>query len=87
MQLACTATPPLNRERLVALAAAHDAIAIPAALCDTCTCRQMMVGINIFSIFFTTMALLRSGEMFSTLAFISEHPSALNHLAILSVTR
>lgn len=47
---------------------------------------QMMVGINVFSILFTTLALLKSGELFSSIEFVSSHPVALQHLAILSAT-
>ncbi|KAG5192116.1 solute carrier family 35, member B1 [Tribonema minus] len=47
---------------------------------------QMMLGINMFSIFFTTVALLWSGELFSSIAFVMDHPVALKHLATLSIT-
>ncbi|CAM9491151.1 unnamed protein product [Chrysoparadoxa australica] len=47
---------------------------------------QMMLGINIFSIFFTTMAMLKGGGMLETLSFLAAHPAAVTHLAILSAT-
>mmetsp|Transcript_15252 Transcript_15252/g.21619 ORF Transcript_15252/g.21619 Transcript_15252/m.21619 type:complete len:353 (+) Transcript_15252:62-1120(+) len=47
---------------------------------------QMMVGINTFSIFFTTLELIRSGGFVSSVAFITDHPEAFNHLIVLSIT-
>lgn len=47
---------------------------------------QMMFGVNLFSILFTTLSLLWSGEFGTSLTFISMYPDALYHVVTLSVT-
>eukprot|EP00904_Undaria_pinnatifida_P010700 jgi/Undpi1/6760/HiC_scaffold_21.g09239.m1 len=47
---------------------------------------QMMFGVNLFSILFTTMSLIYSGEFSKGFAFISTYPDALFHVVTLSIT-
>lgn len=47
---------------------------------------QMMLGVNIWSMFLTGLTLYQSGEFFSSLAFILSDSTAFLHMTILSVT-
>jgi len=47
---------------------------------------QMMFGVNAFSILFTTLSLMQSGDGTKSIAFILENPSAMMHVTVLSLT-
>lgn len=47
---------------------------------------QMMLGVNIWSIFFTSFALIYTGEGLTSIAFIMADSRALLHMVILSIT-
>jgi adenosine 3'-phospho 5'-phosphosulfate transporter B2 len=47
---------------------------------------QMMLGINVFSCFFTFWAMLQQGSLLSCITFSLEHPTFMWHNLILSLT-
>ena len=47
---------------------------------------QMMFGVNLFSCIFTLWALLQTGKLWPSLAFVSSYPLFGLHIAILSLT-
>lgn len=46
---------------------------------------QMMMGINLFSAFFTWVSLVQSGEWVSSLVFVQEKPDCLVHVVLFSM--
>lgn len=47
---------------------------------------QMMLGVNFWSLFFTGLSLIQSGEGYESLVFLADDPLALYHQVILSIT-
>ena len=46
---------------------------------------QMMAGVNLFSVLFTTVALLEQGGFFESMSFMTRHPDFMVHVFILSL--
>jgi adenosine 3'-phospho 5'-phosphosulfate transporter B2 len=46
---------------------------------------QMMAGVNLFSVLFTTVALLEQGGFFESIAFMTRHSEFMFHVVILSL--
>ncbi len=47
----------------------------------------MMVGVNLFSLTFTSLSLIQSGGFISSLEFLNNHPEARRDVFILSMCR
>ena len=46
---------------------------------------QMMLGVNLFSVLFTSTTLLQQGSLFESFAFMSVHPTFMFHVILLSI--
>lgn len=50
------------------------------------TSMQMMAGVNLFSVLFTTVSLAEQGGFFDSVAFMLKYPAFLWHVTLLSIT-
>lgn len=50
------------------------------------TSMQMMAGVNLFSVIFTTVSLVEQGGFIESMAFMSMYPTFIMHISVLAIT-